>query len=372
MTDICKKCVMDSSDPNLELDSHGVCWQCRNFETNVVPILNNWTYDQTEAFFEGVKRDGRKSAYDCLIGVSGGLDSSYLAYQAVKIFGVRAKLYHVDAGWNTPHATENIQRLVSCLGCDFETKVVDWESLRQLQIAFFRSGVAHIDVPQDHAFLASVYSKAYEDGINTILNGGNYATEGIRNPLSWLYFGSDVRQLKDIASTFGADISNFPVASAIKHRVQFRYINRINNVKPLNYMKFRKRDAEATLKSAYGYRPYAQKHFESYFTKFFEGYWLPQRFGYDTRKPQFSSLIWSGDMTRAEALERLESPALTALEADLLRSYVADKLHISIKELDEFESLDKRVFSHFKNMSDIYSMGAKVLSVMGLEKTIKR
>ena len=143
-------------------------------------------------------------------------------------------------------------------------------------------------------------------------------------------------------------------------------------MKPLNYMKFRKRDAEATLKSAYGYRPYAQKHFESYFTKFFEGYWLPQRFGYDTRKPQFSSLIWSGDMTRAEALERLESPALTALEADLLRSYVADKLHISIKELDEFESLDKRVFSHFKNMSDIYSMGAKVLSVMGLEKTIKR
>lgn len=369
---ICSNCVMDTTDPNLDLDGEGVCWQCRNFTTNVAPMLNRWSANQTATFFNRVKNNSANAQYDCLIGLSGGLDSSYLAYQAVKIHGLRAKLYHVDAGWNTPQATRNIHKLVSCLGCDFETKVVDWESLRQLQIAFFKSGVAHIDVPQDHAFLASVYAKANEDGIGTILNGGNFATEGIRNPLSWLYFGSDTRQLHDIASKFGADISNYPVASALKHRIVYRYIKRIRNLKPLNYMRFTKREAELELEAAYGYEPYAQKHFESYFTKFFEGYWLPGRFGYDTRKPQFSSLIWSGDMTRPEALERLKTPALNNLEANLLRSYVADKLHISVSDLDRFEGLEKRSFTDYKNMGDIYSFGAKVLSAVGLEKTVKR
>ena len=368
----CSNCVMDATDPNLDLDEHGVCWQCRNFASNVAPILNNWTADQTAIFFDRLKKSAANSQYDCLIGLSGGLDSSYLAYQAVNIYGLRAKLYHVDAGWNTPQATRNIHKLVSFLGCDFETKVVNWEALRQLQVAFFKSGVAHIDVPQDHAFLASVYNKADEDGIKTILNGGNFATEGIRNPLSWLYFGSDTRQLHDIASKFGADITRYPVASALRHRIVYRYLKRVRNLKPLNYMKFTKREAERELAAAYEFEPYAQKHFESYFTKYFEGYWLPKRFGYDTRKPQFSSLIWSGDMTRMEALDRLQKPALSNLEASLLKSYVADKLHLPVSELDRFERLEKRTYKDFKNMGDIYSIGAKVLSSVGLEKTVKR
>jgi N-acetyl sugar amidotransferase len=372
MISICNNCVMDASDPKLDLDNNEVCWQCRNFSTNVAPLLNKWTVDQTAEFFDRVKKESSNVDYHCLIGLSGGLDSSYLAYQAVKIHGLRAKLYHVDAGWNTPQATRNIHKLVSCLGCDFETKVIDWESLRQLQIAFFKSGVAHIDVPQDHAFLASVYAKANEDGIGTILNGGNFATEGIRNPLSWLYFGSDTRQLNDIASKFGADITDYPVASALKHRIVYQYIKRIRNLKPLNYMKFTKSEAERELSAAYGYEPYAQKHFESYFTKYFEGYWLPKRFGYDTRKPQFSSLIWSGDMTRTEALDRLRTPALSNLEASLLKSYVADKLHLPVSDLESFEGLERRTYKDFKNMGDIYSFGAKVLSLVGLEKTVKR
>jgi len=369
---ICLKCVMDDSDPNVGIDSSGVCAQCRNYEQKVAPGLNNWSRKDTATFIQNLKSRAKRDKYDCIIGLSGGLDSSYLAYKVVKQFGLRAKLFHVDAAWNTPQATRNIHRLVAHLGCDFETKVVDWESLRQLQIAFFKSGVAHIDVPQDHAFLASVYGKANEEGIGTILNGGNFATEGIRNPLSWLYFGSDTRQLHDIAAKFGADISNYTVASALKHRIFFRYIKRIRNLKPLNYMTFTKREAELELEAAYGFEPYAQKHFESYFTKFFEGYWLPVRFGYDTRKPQFSSLIWSGDMTRPEALERLKTPALNNLEASLLKSYVADKLHISVSDLDRFEGLEKRTFTDYKNMSDIYSFGAKVLSSVGLEKTVKR
>ena len=368
----CANCVMDASDPNLDLDGSGWCWQCRNYQINVAPKLNNWTRSEIEVFFANIKGRNKNAKYDCLIGLSGGLDSSYLAYQAVHVNGLRVKLFHVDAGWNTPQATRNIYRLVSFLGCDFETRVVDWESLRQLQLAFFKSGVPHIDVPQDHAFLASVYAKANEDGIDTILNGGNYATEGIRNPLSWLYFGSDTRQLKDIAFKYNANIDHYPVASALKHRVLYRYIKRIQNIKPLNFMQFSKHEAEIELSLAYGYEPYTQKHFESYFTKFFEGYWLPARFGYDTRKPQFSSLIWSGDMTRQEALNRLSMPALSELESDLLKAYVADKLHISVSDLDRFERLDKRTYSDYKNLGDIYSIGAKLLTTIGLEKTIKR
>ncbi len=369
---ICSLCVMDSTDPNLDLDEDGVCWQCRNFKEHVYPQLNSWTEAETANFFQKIRLRGRGKEYDCLIGLSGGLDSSFLAYSAVKVHGLRAKLFHVDAGWNTPQATENIQRLVSFLGCDFETQVIDWESMRTLQIAFFKSGVPHIDVPQDHAFLASVYSKASENSMSVILNGGNFSTEGIRNPLGWLYFGSDTKQLGDIASKHGVDISNYPVASALRHRIYYRYIKRINNLKPLNFMKFKKVEAESILTEAYGYKPYKQKHFESYFTKFFEGYWLPKRFGYDTRKPQFSSLIWSGDMTRNEALRRLKEPALSKLEVDLLSGYVADKLHIDRSDLDSYMGLPKRTYLDYKNMGDIYSVGSKVLSFLGLEKTVKR
>lgn len=362
---------MDESDPSLNLDSSGVCRQCRNFRVNVAPRLNSWKEIETHNFFQFIKQS-RKGKYDCLIGLSGGLDSSFLAFKAVKTHGIKAKLFHVDAGWNTPQATKNIHRLIDHLGCDFETRVIDWDALRQLQIAFFKSGVPHIDVPQDHAFLAAVYSQASEDGISTILNGGNYATEGIRNPLSWLYFGSDTRQLRDIARVYNADIANYPVANALKHRIIYRYIKGIKNVKPLNYMRFSKIEAEQQLAEAYGYEPYQQKHFESYFTKFFEGYWLPRRFGFDTRKPQFSSLIWSGDMTRSEALNRLKRPALSELEAGLLKSYVVDKLHIDLDMLNSFERLPLRSYRDFKNMGEIYSVGSKILAAIGLEKTVKR
>ena len=172
------------------------------------PRLNNWEPKDTENFFNTLRRNKNKAKYDCIIGISGGLDSTFLAYQAVKVHGLRVKLFHVDAGWNTPQATANIHRLVSCLGCDFETRVVDWEALRQLQLAFLKSGVPHIDVPQDHAVLSSVYQQAAADGIPTVLNGGNFATEGIRNPLSWLYFGSDSVQLRDIAKRFNANLKD--------------------------------------------------------------------------------------------------------------------------------------------------------------------
>lgn len=369
---ICNFCVMDDTDPNLGIDSSGLCSQCRNFKDKVLPTLSAWNESQTQLFFDKIKKKNQKKSYDCLIGLSGGLDSSYLAYNAVKKYGLRAKLFHVDAGWNTPQATQNIFKLVNYLGCDFETKVIDWESMRSLQVAFFKSGVPHIDVPQDHAFLSSVYEHAHNNNINTILNGGNYATEGIRNPLSWLYFGSDTRQLKDIAIKFGGNIRNYPVASALQHRVYYKYISRISNLKPLNFMRFKKSDAETELTNAYGFMVYNQKHFESYFTKFFEGYWLVNRFGYDTRKPQFSSLIWSGDLSRKNALNKLSTPPLSELEVNLLKSYISDKLHISLQTLNYFESLPKRKYNDYKNMGEIYHIGSRILSAIGLEKTIKK
>ena len=365
---------MDSSDPNLDLDSNGVCWQCRNFEKNVSPRLNAWSESDSKLFFDRIKEQNKSKPYDCLIGLSGGLDSSFLAYRAVKKYGLRAKVFHVDAGWNTPQATKNIHRLVEHLdlNLDFETKVVNWEAMRTLQLAFFRSGVAHIDVPQDHAFLASVYNKASNLGINTILNGGNYATEGIRNPLSWLYYGSDTRQLRDISKRFGGRLNNYPQANVIRHRVIYKFFKGIKSVKPLNWLHFQKGEAEKELMDAYGYEPYTQKHFESYFTKFFEGYWLPKRFGYDTRKPQLSSLIWSGEIDRYSALEQLKQTALSELDASLLFSYVSDKLHISEDELRSFLILDKKTHNDYKNMASIYKSGGNFLSWLGLEKTIKR
>src|SRR5260370_12051257 len=243
---VCSNCVMDTTDPGITFDGRGVCDQCSSFYHNVLP---NWHTDERgwQALQEIVARieeAGRGKDFDCIIGVSGGVDSSYLTYVAKETLGLRPLVFHVDAGWNSEIAVNNIEKLVDGLGLDLFTEVIDWEEMRDLQLAFFKSAVPHIDTPQDHAFFATMYKFAAQHGIKFILTGANYSTECIRNPIEWMYYQSDSIQLRDIHRRFGTrPLSNFPVTSILRHKVYLPYVKGITVVRLLNYRPYVKEEA---------------------------------------------------------------------------------------------------------------------------------
>lgn len=366
---------MDTSDAQIAFDDSGVCDHCAGFKRDVLPSWH--PNDDGKAMFrslvEEIKISGKGKEFDCIMGMSGGLDSSYLLHLAVTEFGLRPLVFHVDGGWNTDLAVNNIQVLVDKLGLDLYTEVINWKEMQDFQLAFFKSGVPHLDIPQDHAFVATLYHFANKHSIKYIVNGGNYATECVRNPLEWLYHGTDLVQLRDIQKRFGTRVlATYPFSSVLFHKVYLRYIRGVKVVKPLNYLPYSKEYATNVLSSIYGWRPYPQKHFESRFTRFFEGYWLPMRFGYDTRRVQYSSLILTGQMTREEALLKLEQPAYDPATIDEDFEYIATKLGITVAELRHYHQMPLKTFRDYKNQQWLFNLGAKVLKLLGVERAVKR
>jgi N-acetyl sugar amidotransferase len=372
---ICTNCVMDTTDSKIVFDEKGVCDHCNTFYKDVLPNWHTGERGQREldAMVAQIRKDGEGRDFDCIIGMSGGIDSSYLLYIAKEKLGLRPLVFHVDAGWNSQEAVNNIERLVDKLKLDLYTEVIDWEEMRDLQLAFFKSGVPHIDTPQDHSFFATMYKFAKQHNVKYILTGANLSTECIRNPLEWMYYQSDSIQLRDIHRQFGTrPLKNFPVTSILYHKVYLPYIKGIRVVRPLNYGQYIKQDAMKLLQEKFGWQPYPQKHFESRFTRFYEGYWLPARFGYDTRKVQYASLIVTGQMTRDEALERLKAPALDSDTQRQEFEYVATKLGITVPELQGYFDMPKKTFRDYKSQESIYAIGAKVMRAFGVELGGKR
>jgi len=372
---ICTNCVMDTTDSMITFDEKGVCDHCNNFYTNILP---NWHPDERgrkalQKIVDKIKRDVVGKDFDCIIGMSGGIDSSYLTYIVKDDFGLRPLVLHVDTGWNSQESVNNIEKLVGQLGLDLYTEVIDWEEMRDLQLAFFKSGVPHIDSPQDHAIFAIMYNFASNHKIKYILTGANFSTECVRNPIEWMYYQSDPIQLKDIHSKFGKrPLVNFPLTNILWHKVYLRYIKGIRVVRPLDYIPYIKEDAVDFLVENFGWQNYPQKHFESRFTKFYEGYWLPKKFGYDTRKVQFSSLILTKQMTRKEALEKLSQPSYDEHTIAQDFEYIATKLGISVSELQGYMNVSNKSYKDYKSQRNIYFMGTKVMKLLGLEKAGKR
>lgn len=371
---ICSSCVMDTSDSKISFDEQGVCDHCNTFYNHTLP---NWhTGDkgrlELEALVKTIKASGHGKDFDCIIGMSGGIDSSYLAYIATE-FGLRPLVFHVDAGWNSQEAVNNIEKLVDKLELDLYTEVIDWQEIRDLQLAYFKSGVPHIDSPQDHAFFATMYKFAEEHDIKYILTGANLSTECIRNPIEWMYYQSDSIQLRDIHAKFGTrPLVNYPVTSILRHKVWLPYFKGIKVVRPLNMVEYDKAEAVELLTDKFGWQPYPQKHFESRFTRFYEGYWLPKKFGFDTRKVQYSSLILTNQMTRDEALEKLKTPALGEATVRQEFDFVANKLEISVDELQGYLEAPNMTFRDYKSQEAIYMLGAKIMKILGLEIGGKR
>lgn len=372
---ICTNCVMDTTDSRITFDEKGVCDHCRSFYKDTLP---SWHTDargrrDLEVIISKIKKDSKKRGFDCLMGMSGGVDSSYMLHLAVKEFGLRPLVFHVDGGWNSQAAVNNINVMIDKLGLDLYTEVINWKEMQDFQLSYFKSGLSNIDIPQDHAFVATLYNFADKHKIKYILNGGNFSTECVRNPMEWCYYGTDMAQINDIRQRFGTiPLKTYPFSSVLRHKIYLKYIRGISVIKPLNYMPYLKSEAIDFLQKEYDWQPYPQKHFESRFTKFYEGYWLPKKFGYDTRKVQYSSLILTKQMTREEALNKLSKPAISEEDAKQDFEYVAAKLGITIEELQGYMDLPNKAYQDYKNQEKMFVIGAKIMKLFGLERAIKR
>ena len=372
---ICKNCVMDTTDPQIIFDNNGLCDHCNNFYEHTLP---NWQNDENglKKLYkkaEEIKKSNKNKDFDCIIGMSGGIDSSYLTYIVKDQLNLRPLVFHVDAGWNSDIAVNNIERIVDGLNLDLFTEVINWNEMKDLQLSFFKSGVSHIDAPQDHAFFATMYKFATKYKVNNILTGANLSTECVRNPLDWMYYQSDSIQLRDIQSRYGTlSLETFPLTSILWHKVLLPFFYKIKVLRPLNYINYIKEDAKNTLVNKFKWEPYAQKHFESRFTKFYESYWLPERFGYDVRKVQYSSLILTNQMKRREALQMLEEPSYNKETIDRDIDFVCNKLEINRSTFNDYFNLPIKKYSDYKNQKYIYDIGAFFMKILKLEIGGKR
>jgi len=373
---ICSSCIMDTSDSNITFDARGQCDYCNNFEKNILP---HWHTDARGAaelakVAEKIRKDGIGRDFDCIIGLSGGLDSSYCTYIVKEKMGLRPLLFHVDAGWNTDQAVGNIEKLVDGLGLDLYTEVINWEEMKDLQVALLKAQIADQDIPQDTAFFSMLYKFARKNNIKYVLTGGNFSTECCREPDQWgAYPGIDKTLILDIHSKFGKrPLDSFPIVDIFTYKIYYKYALGMEVFRPLNCVPFIKRDAEKELGELFGWKPFLHKHHESRFTRFYEDYWMPRKFGYEKRRAHFSSLIMTGQMTRQEALDRIAKPELD--EHFLLQEfeYVAHKLDLSVQELQQIFEGENKSFHDYKNKYFLIGLGAKVMAKLGLEKRLFR
>lgn len=345
---ICTRCIMDESDPDITFNAEGVCNHCEAFDevarVGWFPGLEG--APRLDAMIAEIQAAGTKQEYDCILGLSGGIDSSYLALK-VKDFGLRPLVFHVDAGWNSELAVNNIQRIIDHCGYDLLTFVVNWEDMRDLQLSYLKAGVTNQDVPQDHIFFSTLYHYATKHKIKYILSGGNVATEGIF-PSSWQHSAMDSWNLRAIHRKFGRDtLEEYKTISPLQYYFYYPFLHGIRTVRPLNLMEYSKKEALRELVDKVGFKDYGRKHGESRFTRLIQNHYYPTYLGHDIRKPHLSSLVVSGQITRDEALAAMEEPLYNPVELERDLNYLAKKLGISRDELNEILQRRKHQHSDF-------------------------
>lgn len=353
---VCTRCVMDTTDPEIVFDDAGVCNHCRQFDEVTV---HQWFpgpegAPRLDALLEQVRSTGGGGDYDCVLGISGGVDSAILALRA-KDWNLRVLAVHVDAGWNTEAAVRNIQNIVEYCGFDLHTIVLDWEDVRELQLAYLRSGLSNQDVPQDHAFFAALFREAAQQKIKYVLSGGNIATESVVAS-SWHGSAMDLRNLRAIHAEFGSQkLRSYPTIGFWRYYVINPYIHRVKVIRPLNYLHYDRNEAITELVERVGFIDYGRKHGESQFTRFFQNHYLPMRYGYDKRRPHLSSMILSGQITRDEALRDLAEPLYDTKQLEADRAYFDKKLRLEPGELDQLLEAPLRSYRDFKNQDRMYA-----------------
>lgn len=346
----CSRCVMDTTvDSAIAFDEGGVCNHCRRYDQlHASRVAAGEAGRRALAgIVEKIKRAGRNRDYDCIIGVSGGVDSTYVAYLVRKL-GLRALAVHFDNGWNSELAVKNVEQVLNKLGIDLYTYVVDWPEFRDLQVAFLKASTPDGEIPTDHAINALLWREASRRRVRYIISGMNFATESISIP-EWAYGHSDWRYIRDIHRRFGtAKLKSYPHFS-LAYLFFINVIRGVRTVSLLNYVDYSKEDAMTILQKELGWRSYGGKHHESIYTRFYQGYLLPRKFGIDKRYGHLSDLINAGQKSRGDALQELSEPPY---QQELQRqdlAYVTKKLGLSVGQFEEIMQTPKRSFREFSN-----------------------
>lgn len=353
---VCTQCIMDTSASNIAFDEFGVCNYCTKFVKKLYKNSEKThsNIGQTDAFIHTVKSKGIGKDYDCIVGVSGGVDSSYALYVAVKA-GLRPLAVHLDNGWNSELASHNIANLISNLGVDLYTHVIDWKENRDLQRAFFKANVVDIEMLMDNAMLALNYKMAAKHGVKYILAGTNMATEGMDMPKNWNHLKFDARNIKAIHKKFGQlPIKTHPLISTLGF-IWYEFVRKIQWISFLDYYDYQKSEAISILTKECDYKPYPYKHYESVFTRFYQAYILPKKFGIDKRRLHLSTLVISKQMSRNEALDKLEKPTYLNDEQekqDLL--FVLKKLGFSEDEFQDYIHAEPCAHSKYKSEEKLW------------------
>lgn len=343
---MCSLSVMDNiADPDIRFDAQGVCNYYHEYRAKAASglLTGPKAEEGLEKMVARIREEGRRRPYDCIMGLSGGVDSTYLAYLS-KQLGLRPLAVHFDNGWNSELAVMNIQGIVAKLGMDLHTHVVDWEEFRDLQIAYLKASVVDIEVLTDHAIIWLMNRLAGKMGIRYILSGTNIQTESTM-PRSWVFNKQDHVNIRSIHDRYGSlPLKTYPMSSIISRRFYMEFKG-VNTVSPLNYVEYNKASVKETIQKEFGWRDYGGKHYESIWTRFYQGYILPAKFHIDKRKPHLSDLIFSGQITREEAIQELSKPIYDPAQYREDKEFVLKKLRLLEKEFSELMSIPPR--SHF-------------------------
>jgi N-acetyl sugar amidotransferase len=352
---------MDTTDPDICFDAQGVCNHCSRYDElarrRVVPATEREA--SLNALVSEIKSIGRGKPYDCVIGVSGGVDSTYVAW-LVKELGLRPLAVHLDNGWNSELAVSNIEKALKTLGIDLYTHVIDWEEFRDLQVSFLRASTPDAEVPTDHAIFALLYEMAAKNGLRHVLTGVNVTSEGVL-PKKWGYGYFDWRYIKDVHRRFGTSkLSTYPHFSLFR-LLQYRFAMRIQLVPLLNYIEYDKHEAIRLLQEKLGWVYYGGKHYESIYTRFFQAYVLPRKFNIDKRKAHNSSLVLSGQMSREQALASLEEPVYPENLLIEDRDYAVKKLGLTAGEFEEVMAAPCKTYLDYRTSDQLFELAKRML-----------
>ena len=340
---------MDTSDPEIRFESNGYCNHCSDYFTKTSKLVYQGEISDNRLLrlVQKIKNSGKNNNYDCVIGISGGVDSIYTAYLA-KNLGLRPLTVHMDNGWNSALAVNNIEKTLKKLNFDLHTYVVDWLEFKDLQLAFLKASVPEAETPTDIAIPASLHIIAAQYNIKYIFSGGNYATEGIL-PNSWHYNAKDVRFLRAIHREFGTKkLKTFPTFGFEKE-MYYKFFRGIKMIYPLNYIPYNKQDAIKILEQKLDWKNYGGKHHESIYTKFIQSYLLPEKFDIDYRRATYSTQICSGEIKREEALQELNKKPYDLIKIEEEKEYICKKLDITCEELNNIMNLPPKTYKDYPN-----------------------
>lgn len=366
---ICTRCVMDTSDPEIIFDENGICNHCHNYEAS----FENRVFDEEtakvklEQLVGQIKAAGNGKDYDCLIGVSGGVDSTYVAY-LVKRLGLRPLAVHLDNGWNSELAVKNIENVLTKMDIDLYTYVINWEEFKSLQLSFLKASTPDGEIPSDHAIFALLFNEANKRGIKYIITGMNYRTESIL-PKSWAQGHLDWKYVKGINKRFGnVTLKTFPRVT-VPRLFYYWAIKRTKYISILNYINYNKTEVMKVLQDELGWKYYGGKHYESVYTRFYQSYVLPQKFNIDKRRAHYSNLILSGQMTREEALQELAKPTCDPKIVAEDIEFTIKKLQISKAEFEQIMQLPVKSYQDYPNQEFLIKQmrkGVNKLRSLGL------